>query len=88
MSLYNSVRVCVVLTHKDKIDAKKKVAAVYLVVSAVSGVVRIGEMLCWRMRMSLRFFLCSVICCAYDDRPDVAYQRVHMLDESTHGAVV
>ena len=34
------------------------------------------------------FFFCSVICCAYDDRPDVAYQRVHMLDESTHGAVV
>ena len=57
MSPYNSVRLYVVLTHKDKINAKKNVAAVSLVVSAVSGVVRIGELLRWRMRMSLRFFL-------------------------------
>ena len=45
MSPYNSVRLYVVLTHKDKINAKKEVAEVSLVVSAVSGVVRIDELL-------------------------------------------
>ena len=48
--------VCRVDTQRQNRRQKKRVAEVWLVVSAVSGVVRIGEMLCWRMRMSLRFF--------------------------------
>ena len=54
-------------------------AAVALFVSAVSGVFRVGELLSWRMRMSLRLFFVSMSICVFPVRSTVAHIMIGQL---------